>query len=523
MIERVAQHQSRFRTPGLGPDARGVAIGPSGLVLLPGLERLVAFLRAAGEEGALDELLDSLRIVQVVSPLRTREMLVEVQASSSHRMDRLAALARLVGAMVFTGTGRHFVKYRDAQAPFGYDIAQLLDDPGDFGLYHDRFAQAYRADKEIALRDLLLRLAPVAVPRARAEAPRTLYALVRTGLGDSVVGYLARWAVPARVAVVEWQRGGTSDVVERAWLLQLSQPAPRFTALLRSLPGVRLFVPDVERAVVEFGHRHPVPLSACAPLFGSEELVLFRANGDGAITLTSRPPFVDVQTVTSLVATSPETLHHVRALGVTSSFALPLRLVPTGSAPKRVAASVIPLGEQDTLGRMLSVLPPAMLQRVQIAFSETTIYVYGHDAVSVLPLGTLYEELGDNVLVPLGWGLSPPIPPDVLRQLTRAAGDARLFVTGDRTPITAIPQSAFVPATRVLLADVPVMDDALLAPPLDADLPLPDLWPDAPGILSALLTPGARGNLPPARTSPAQLGMVASPPEPGAGEGSAGG
>ena len=197
VIERVVLHQSRFRTPGLVPDARGVALGPLGMVLLSSPERLVSFLRATGEEGALDELLDSLRIVQVVSPLRTREMVVEVQASSSHRMDRIAAIARLLGGMVFTGSGRHFVKYRDAQAPFGYDIGELLADPGDIALYHDRFAQPYKVDRTLAIRDLILRLTPVQVPRGRAETPRMLYALVHLGLGESVVGYLARWAVNA--------------------------------------------------------------------------------------------------------------------------------------------------------------------------------------------------------------------------------------------------------------------------------------------------------------------------------------
>ncbi len=495
MIERVAQHQSRFRTPGLTPDTRGVALGPLGVVLLPSIERLVAFLRAAGEEGALDELLDSLRIVQVISPLRTRELVVEVQANSSHRMDRLAAIARLVGGMVFTGSGRHFVKYRDAQAPFGYDIAELVADPGDMALYHDRFRQAYRADKTIALRDLLLRLAPVAVPRTRAEVPRMLYALVNTGLGDSVVGYLARWSVAARVALVEWPRGGTSDVVERAYLLQLTQAAPRFVSLLKSLPGVRLFVPDGERAVVEMGHRHPIPLSACAPLFGSDEMVMFRAAGDGAITLSARPPFVDVQTVTSLVAESPAPAENVRPVGVTGTFALPLKLVPTGAPPRRVAAAVIPLGEQDTLGRILSVLPPATLNKITVAFTETSIYLYGPDAAHVVPLGTLYEELGEGVLVPLGWALSPPIPPDVLRQLSRTPADVRLFVTGGSRPLTAIPQGAFVSATRVLIADVPVVEESLIAPPLDADIELPNVWPTAPGLLAGLISPGARGEV----------------------------
>ena len=64
--------------------------------------------------------------------------------------------------------------------------------------------------------------------------------------------------------MVEWQRGGASDVVEQGLLLQLASPAPRFVQLLRSLPGVLLFVPDGDRCAVQFGYRHPVPLSACA-------------------------------------------------------------------------------------------------------------------------------------------------------------------------------------------------------------------------------------------------------------------
>lgn len=506
MIERVSQHQSRFRAPGLSPDARGVALGPVGVVLLPSLERLVAFLRAAGEEGALDELLESLRIVQVISPLRTRELLVEVQSSSSHRMDRLAAIARLMSAMVFTGSSRHFVKYRDAQAPFGYDIAELIADPGDIALYHDRFAQPYRTDKVIPLRDLLMRLALIHVPRARAEAPRLLYATVRTGLGDAVVGYLARWSVGARVARVQWARGGTSDVIDEAWLLQLTHPAPRFVSLLRSLPGVTLFTPDGDRAAVEFGHRHPIPLSACAPLFGSEELVLFRAGGAAAIALPNRPPFVDVQSVTSLATSGPEPVVSARTLGVAGSFSLPLRLVPTGSAPRRVAAVVLPLKEQDTLGRVLSVLPPTMLARIQVAFTEHSIYLYGPDAASTIPLGLLFEEVGDGVMVPLGWGLNPPIPPEVLRQLANVGSDVRLFVVGGQRPITSIPVRAFEPATRVLLAELPVYEESVIAPPLDAEVPLPDLWPVPPGSLSGWFASTTQAELPPPRSVTPLLG-----------------
>jgi hypothetical protein len=269
---------------------------------------------------------------------------------------------------------------------------------------------------------------------------------------------------------------------------------------------VTLFTPDGERAAVEFGHRHPIPLSACAPLFGSEELVLFRAGGGAAIALSSRPPFVDVQAVTSLATNGPEPVVNARTQAVSGSFALPLRLVPTGSAPKRVSAVVIPLKEQETLGRILSVLPPTMLARIQVAFTEQSIYLYGPDAASTVPMGLLFEEVGDGVLVPLGWGLNPPIPSEVLRQLANVGSDVRLFVVGGQRPITSIPVRAFEPATRVLLADLPVYDESVIAPPLDAEVALPDLWPVPPGSLTAWFASAAQNDLPPPRSTTPLLG-----------------
>jgi hypothetical protein len=68
----------------------------------------------------------SLSIQLVRSKLGTREITLEFSAESSDRMDRMAETARLVGGFTFTGTSRHFVQYRDAGAPFGYDATQLL-------------------------------------------------------------------------------------------------------------------------------------------------------------------------------------------------------------------------------------------------------------------------------------------------------------------------------------------------------------------------------------------------------------
>src|SRR6476659_8281235 len=102
----------------------------------------------------------SLEIQLVRSKLGTREITLSFAAESSDRMDRMAETARLVGGFTFTGTSRHFVQYRDAGAPFGYDAGQLLQTDASLALYHDRFTQAYDAERRIDPRALLLRLMP---------------------------------------------------------------------------------------------------------------------------------------------------------------------------------------------------------------------------------------------------------------------------------------------------------------------------------------------------------------------------
>ena len=92
MLDRVAVHQTRLRTPGLGLDAKGVALGAKGLVLLPTVDRLVALLAIYTREQSLEAILPSvaLRVVRSSSgspsrsskPLRALEMLVTERPSA---------------------------------------------------------------------------------------------------------------------------------------------------------------------------------------------------------------------------------------------------------------------------------------------------------------------------------------------------------------------------------------------------------------------------------------------------------
>src|ERR1700751_2663572 len=122
MLDRVAVHQTRLRTPGLGLDAKGVALGAKGLVLLPSIDRLVAFLALYTRQGSLAAILRSLSVEVVKSKPGAREVTLPFAAESSDRLDRIAEVARLAGGYTFTGTSRHLVQDRDGADPFGYGL-----------------------------------------------------------------------------------------------------------------------------------------------------------------------------------------------------------------------------------------------------------------------------------------------------------------------------------------------------------------------------------------------------------------
>src|SRR5690606_35253746 len=100
-------------------------LGRYGLMLFATLEGVVSWFRLYSAEAALDELLPELEIHQARTPLGSRELLVRIPAASSYAMDRAARCARLVGGATYTGTSKHFVKYRDDRSPYGYDAAEI--------------------------------------------------------------------------------------------------------------------------------------------------------------------------------------------------------------------------------------------------------------------------------------------------------------------------------------------------------------------------------------------------------------
>src|SRR5881394_2168006 len=83
-LEHVAQGQTRFFTPGVAPDPRGILLGRYCMMTFPTLEGAVSWLRLYSAEASLDELMAGLTITKAKTALGSREIVIMIPAVSSY-------------------------------------------------------------------------------------------------------------------------------------------------------------------------------------------------------------------------------------------------------------------------------------------------------------------------------------------------------------------------------------------------------------------------------------------------------
>ena len=76
----------------------------------------MSFLRVLSADESLDDLQPGFRIVYARSGAGSREAIVIMPAASSELAEAAGRAARLARGALFTGAGKHFVQFRDAQA-----------------------------------------------------------------------------------------------------------------------------------------------------------------------------------------------------------------------------------------------------------------------------------------------------------------------------------------------------------------------------------------------------------------------
>ncbi len=476
MLEHVALHQTRFNTPGVAPDTRGILLGKQGACLFASVDKLVGFFRILSEETPLDDFLPTLKILQVKTPLQSREYLVAFHAASSYVVDRAARIARLLGGLTFTGSGKHFVKYRDDASPLGYDVDQLASDANgaEFILYADAFTQPCTKVKEVPFAQLVFRLSPRAIPgegpRSRRhrglrrdddERPELLWLVVQPGIAPPLLTYLWRNRIEVEAALVKREGGGSFGGGATFLLARVHGLPRRMLDLFGDVPGIEVHRPVGENFVVEVGYRHPLRLESCQSVFDKERFYVFSGRRD-TVDVIAAPGGAGLPLTSGehLVAAGFDLAERgepvAAAAAAPDAIAVTLRLVPSPAPPRRVTATLVPWAQLGWLKRLVFAVPPTVLTGYRVAPVDDGLLIAGAQGVDGLPLGEMFQEAAPSIYIPVGFEFLPRVSEAVLTDhVGGVAGRVVVFRRGDPAPF-AVEESAFEPLGRRMLGRLEV-------------------------------------------------------------------
>jgi hypothetical protein len=424
-------------TPGIAPDPRGVVLGRFALLVFPTLEGVVSWFRLYSSESSLDELLSGMQITRARTPLQSREMLLRIPASSSYAMDRAARCAHLVGGTTYTGTTKHFVKYRDERSPYGYDATEItaLPSGADVMVHGEDFTQTYTNESAIGFERLLFRLSLRRVPggdRLTDEDRGELLIVVQRGLADGVIRYLWRNRVDAEVGLVHPRKDSAFDDHggARGYLLGRVRELPeRILELFLATPGLDVFRPVSGNVGVHVGFQHVIDLGSCASIFDTEKFYLFWGHGDRVDTIDGQLELSGIEHLTRIdINLEKPSDDHEFIAAQAESIGVRVKLAPSLTPPRKVVGALIPSEKAPWVKRLVYALPKSSLRGHRIAVTDRGILVIASENIDIVPLGQPLAELSPGLLVPLGMDLVPRVSPDVLaRTLGHGAGLLTIF------------------------------------------------------------------------------------------------
>jgi hypothetical protein len=425
----------------VAPDPRGILLGRFCLMTFPTLEGAVSWFRLYSSEASLDELMPHLTITKAKTALGSREICVQIPAVSSYAADRAARLCRLVGGAIYTGTAKHYVKYRDDRSPFGYDAVDIGAMPSttDFMVHGDEFAQGYQREGELPFSRLLFRLSVRKLPGGEKLGPDDrgdLFLAVARGLSDGIIRYLWRNRVEAQAGL--FTPGSTSAFDDHArdrgyMLIRVRALPERILQLFLGTPGIDVFKPSGAGCAVAVGYEHPIDLASVASVFPPETFHMFWPN-DRVDVLPGPLALSDIADLTRVdleLDRPKDPAQH--SGGPAEPIGVELKLAASMGPPRRVVATLIPNAHSSRLKRILFALPPVSLRGHRVAATDRGILVIGSENLDVVPLGQLLCELAPGLLVPLGMDVVPRVSPEVLaRALGHGTGLITVFTPDDR-------------------------------------------------------------------------------------------
>lgn len=452
----------------------------------PSVDWLVAYLGAFSDESSLDALLPTMTLEHAQRQGGGHALLLRCAAADGYNVDQLARLAVATRGQLYTGTGTVFVRWRDRDAPFGYDLLETvtLDDADVAAVdteYVARYTVLERMDpveliQRLELRRVPLPLAGIGHEPSEVGLKEMVLCLVSPGLADRTLSYLWRTEVPMAGDYVQLE-----DDRRPSLLLRIRHPHGRLLDVLHRTPGIELFVPVSSRAAVEVGYRHPISLSSASTCLPGDEMYLFRGAVGRVERLAGPPRFIDGRHLVE--PTGTRSLREVKQVRESELSPLQVKMhMRTSSVPREPRGTLVSWSQIGLLRRLVYMIPPSALGASRLVLLQEGVLVLtssslgtrsvaaaaGLGAGAIVPLGQRLGEVAPGVLVPDGYELWPRIRPQLTRQLLGLGNEEyAVFLSQDTSPIKILPEQ-LLSLDAALVGRLDLHEAELRVPELDA-------------------------------------------------------
>jgi hypothetical protein len=457
----------------LRADARKILVASEGLIWLPESntpdqpasvnDRLARLLSCLSQEMALAGNV-SVRMINGDSGA-----LISVKPSHAEQLDlsrfydTASAAAALCNGLLFIGQNRMFIRYRDADAPRGYNATAIQSPPAGTVYLVDRggtHVLSHTSLREVNLSDLLLRILPV--PTHSKEAPTVLFVLALPALCDILVRYFRDHYLSFRIARMESESGQALTLLEvksRPDSPTGTRVPPYVLSYLCGLPHTvvctALETTSERWLLVQWQHRYPCLARNVVEVFNPDSLILLAAGPYFSnLCVSPVPPFFEGDQLTSIrmMPAKPTTLVPL-ADWRSRPFELPVRLMPDSGPLLPTAALVLKMEEIDWVRRLLHKLPAEAFAEYNLCLGQdSAVLLATTTPLESLPFGIPFRRVEDtNLFVPLRMRFAPALPWPLLASVLEVKEEAYTFFAEEFR--LDVPRDSFAPLSRALVAD----------------------------------------------------------------------
>ncbi len=452
--------EATHRTPnvsGFRRDRRNVLIGDSLAAYMPTLYKSVRMLEALASKISARTLFEGLSIERVRNAKdNSVGVILRFVVHDSRGADQIADATRLFGGRVFACANRILLRYRDREAPYGYDLIngeaepKAPKSPEFYALDLDGDTRWIEQER-LELRRVLLSTQAVKRDQKNDDMHRDVAILFHEGLATHVLSFLNRRKIDSSLGYARrkdmhaspgQKTGAGVDNFSLAnskglYLWGECKELPdRYARILHETPGIQIFQKHGEHAAVAYGYTHPLPLASFSTVLSkgsggenpSRHISLWTGERtqEHVLELQLENTY-DTKSLVSLHVSSQEQKKReldAEVLNTTSNKELGGNIPPMGFSnlptlpiDVRVVKSVephaiptlslIPLDKFKMFAELLYVVPRVLLEAYRSGLSEDSICLWSQFDIRSFPLGRHYYDIGESIYLPTGTTLAP--------------------------------------------------------------------------------------------------------------------